>query len=199
MMTRRFLWLASRSPRRAELLSQLGVWFRMATADIDETPRPDEKPVDYVARMAREKAMAGLASLDDTGGAPVLGADTAVVVDGDILGKPANAAEAELMLQRLAGREHEVISGVCVLDEQRSRSAINRSRVRFSQLDTTRIQAYLALNDYADKAGGYGIQGAAAAFIEHLSGSYSGVMGLPLHETAGLLDDFGIDYALVPR
>jgi septum formation protein len=194
------LWLSSQSPRRAELLSQIGVWFRLLVADIDETPSAGEAANDYVERMAREKAEAGFANLGpESGVAVVLGADTAVVVDGDILGKPVNAEQARQMLQRLSGREHEVLSAVCVRDAERSRSAICVSRVQFEKLTDERISAYLALNDYADKAGAYGIQGAAAAFIAHLDGSYSAVMGLPLYETAGLLDDFQIDYALVKR
>ena len=188
-MTRPHLVLASASPRRCELLAQIGIEFEQRVADIDETPRAGEPPADYVARLALEKARtvrrAGSCA------APVLGADTAVVVDGRILGKPADFADAGDMLRLLSGRVHEVFSAVALV-AGREAVAVNCSTVRFREIHDSEIAAYWRSGEPRDKAGGYAIQGLAAAFIERLDGSYSGVMGLPLYETARLLDDFGI-------
>jgi septum formation protein len=181
--------LASASPRRGELLQQIGLAFRQQHADIDETPRSGETAADFVQRMALEKARAVHAT--DTSGLPVLGADTEVVLDGQPLGKPADAEAARGMLQRLSGRAHEVLSAVALLDG-RETVVLSRSRVWFKQLEAGEIDAYWASGEPRDKAGGYGIQGLGAVFIERLEGSYSGVMGLPLFETARLLHDSGI-------
>jgi len=188
-MKRPQLVLASASPRRCELLAQIGIEFEQQVADIDETPRAGESPADYVARLALEKARA--ARRAGSCAAPALGADTAVVVDGRILGKPADFADARDMLRLLSGRVHEVFSAVALV-AGREAVAVSRSTVRFREIGDSEIAAYWRSGEPRDKAGGYAIQGLAAAFIERLDGSYSGVMGLPLYETARLLDDFGI-------
>lgn len=181
--------LASASPRRCELLAQIGVRFEQRVADIDETPRDGEEPADYVSRVALEKARAVYRGQRPA--VPVLGADTAVVVDGDILGKPRDAAHAAAMLRRLAGRDHRVYSAVA-LAQAREAVAVNCSRVWFAAIGEPDIDAYWRSGEPADKAGAYAIQGLAGAFITRLDGSYSGVMGLPLYETARLLQNFGI-------
>jgi len=188
-MSRPQLILASASPRRCELLAQIGISFEQQIAAIDETPRAGESPADYVARVALEKARAVRAG----GGPdlPVLGADTAVVVDGAILGKPADLDQARDMLRQLSGRAHEVFSAVALV-AQRDAVAVSHSRVWFRDLADNEIEAYWRSGEPRDKAGGYAIQGLAATFIERLDGSYSGVMGLPLYETARLLQNFGI-------
>lgn len=189
------LYLASGSPRRRELLTQVGVPFTAISADIDETPLTDEAPLDYVERLARSKALAGREQLlAREPGAPacVLGADTAVVLDGQILGKPQSEADALSMLQRLSGREHEVLTAIAVLDGQRLESRVVRSRVRFRSISDQEAAAYWASGEPRDKAGGYGIQGLGAVFVAGLNGSYSAVVGLPLCETCELLGHFGI-------
>lgn len=189
------LYLASGSPRRRELLNQIGVPFTAISTAIDETPLPDETPAAYVERLAREKAEAGLALLAATESqAPlvVLGADTAVVLDGRILGKPVNEADALAMLAALSGREHEVLTAVAVLDGQRCETCSVSSRVRFRPISVHEARAYWASGEPQDKAGSYAIQGLAAIFVESLQGSYSAVVGLPLNETAELLGHFGI-------
>lgn len=181
------VYLASRSPRRRELLTQIHVPHEIVAVDVDETRRANEAPQDYVARLARSKAAAGRLS-----GAPSLGADTAVVVAGDILGKPADRAHARVMLARLAGRTHEVWSAVAVTDGARTETAVSCSRVSFRPLDRSEIEVYVATGEGDDKAGAYAIQGRGAVFVARLEGSYSGVMGLPLFETAELLGRFGL-------
>lgn len=192
------IYLASQSPRRRELLTQIGVDYQVITAPIDESPRAGELPVDYVQRLAREKAAAGRAVLrqQNLPLRPVLGADTAVVLEGqdaagtaEILGKPANLDETRAMLQRLAGREHRVLTAVSLCDEQQF-TALSSTTVWFRALSAAEIDAYWAGGEPCDKAGAYGIQGYAAVFIERIDGSYSGVMGLPLFETAQLLERF---------
>jgi septum formation protein len=153
---------------------------------------PGEAPEDYVRRVAREKAGAGLLQVAASRGAVVLGADTEVVLDGEIFGKPRDPADATRMLTRLSGRAHVVLSAVCCLDAGREREALNVSEVRFARLESGQIEAYIASGEPFGKAGAYAIQGRAGAFIEHLSGSYTGVMGLPLFETATLLREFGV-------
>jgi septum formation protein len=185
------LYLASGSPRRRELLTQIGVSFTVLSAQIDETPFTDETPQAYVDRLARGKAEAGLALLSDEH-ACVLGADTAVVLDGQILGKPLDEADAMAMLAALSGREHEVLTAVALLDGERCETRVVSSRVRFRPILTAEAQAYWASGEPQDKAGGYAIQGLAAIFVEGLHGSYSAVVGLPLCETAELLGRFGI-------
>ena len=188
------VYLASQSPRRRELLTQIGVAHRVLVAAIDESRRAGEAPADYVRRLAREKAAAGwqLVSERQLPPAPVLGADTAVVVDGDILGKPAAAAEAVAMLQRLSGRDHEVLTGVAMHTQAGARVAMSRTRVWFRALERAEIEEYWASGEPCDKAGAYGIQGLAAQFIERIDGSYSGVVGLPLFETSELLRRFQV-------
>ncbi|MGD8741950.1 MAG: Maf family protein [Granulosicoccaceae bacterium] len=186
-----YLNLASRSPRRRELLEQIGVDYVMVHVDVDETPRARETPEVFAERLALEKARAGLAVR--AGNAwPVLGADTIVVCDGQILGKPTDRADAQRMLGMLSGREHDVMSAVALADGQRDRVRLSCSRVRFRPLQAAEIAAYCASGEPDDKAGAYAIQGRAAAFIERLEGSYSGVMGLPLFETAALLEEFAM-------
>ncbi len=185
------LYLASGSPRRRELLTQIGVPFTGLSAQIDETPSPDEPPRAYVERLARGKAEAGLALLSD-GQACVLGADTAVVLDGRILGKPVDEADALAMLMALSGREHEVLTAVAVANRQVCQALTVSSRVRFRPIQVHEAKAYWASGEPQDKAGSYAIQGLAAIFVEGLQGSYSAVVGLPLCETAELLGRFGI-------
>lgn len=186
------LHLASGSPRRRELLAQIGVPFVTLIASIDETALPDEPAQRYVERLAREKALAGLATLERPEGAVVLGADTAVVLDGRILGKPNDRADALSTLAALSGREHEVMTAVALAAADRVESRVVVSRVRFRPLRPGEAEAYWATGEPRDKAGGYGIQGLAAVFVSQLEGSYSAVVGLPLCETAQLLEVFGI-------
>ncbi|WP_434695856.1 septum formation inhibitor Maf [Pseudomonas sp. Z1-14] len=186
------LYLASGSPRRRELLTQIGVPFTAISADIDETPLDHETPSAYVERLARGKAEAGLHSLQNGTDCCVLGADTAVVLDGRILGKPQDQADAKSMLLSLSGRDHEVLTAIAVLDGQRCESRVVRSRVRFRPVTEQEAMAYWASGEPHDKAGGYGIQGLGAVFIADLEGSYSAVVGLPLCETFELLGHFGI-------
>ena len=184
------LYLASGSPRRRELLTQIGVPFSVVSAPIDETPLPGESAPAYVERLARAKAAAGLASL--AGPAVVLGADTAVVLDGRILGKPENREAALTMLADLSGREHQVLTAVALDDGQRVHSLCVTSKVSFRTIGADEAQRYWASGEPADKAGSYAIQGLGAVFVTGLVGSYSAVVGLPLSETADLLGQFGI-------
>ncbi|MFY2765287.1 Maf family protein [Arenimonas sp. MALMAid1274] len=186
------LYLASQSPRRRELLTQLGMQFGLLDVDVPEQRLPGEPPEAYVSRVAREKAGAGLLAVVGTPGAVVLGADTEVVLDDVVFGKPADAAEAARMLGLLSGRTHRVVSTVWLVDAGRELHATSLTDVRFETLTPARIDAYLATGECFGKAGAYAIQGRAAAFVSHLSGSHSGVMGLPLHETAELLRGFGL-------
>ncbi|RMN24995.1 Maf-like protein [Pseudomonas coronafaciens pv. zizaniae] len=186
------LYLASGSPRRRELLTQIGVPFTVLGAQIDETPLDHETPAAYVERLALGKAQAGLALLLADQQACVMGADTAVVMDGRILGKPVDEADALAMLNALSGREHSVLTAVALCDRQRSETRVVSSLVRFRPIQAPEAHAYWASGEPADKAGGYAIQGLAAIFVEALQGSYSGVVGLPLCETAELLGRFGI-------
>ncbi len=189
-MSEKFVYLASGSPRRSELLTQLGVSFELLVTDVDETVRPGEAADAYVSRMASDKARAALMAMPARR-APVLGADTTVVIDNEILGKPADKAAAASMLRHLSGRDHEVLTAVTIGDGRRETTAISRTVVTFRALSDAEIDGYWATGEPRDKAGGYGIQGLGAVFIEAIEGSYSGVMGLPLFETAGLLNDFG--------
>ena len=191
------IFLGSASPRRAELLAQIGLEYQVLVADIDETPRPAESAEVYVLRMAVEKAEAVLIKTQDAHPAlPVLAADTSVVIDGQILGKPGDQAEAMAMLARLSGRTHQVLTAVAVVEpgaEGRRASRLSVNKVRFRQISEAERLAYWQTGEPQDKAGAYAIQGHAAVFIEHLEGSFSGVMGLPLFETADLLGEFGIN------
>jgi len=186
------LYLASGSPRRRELLSQIGVPFSAISADIDETPLIHESPSAYVERLARGKAAAGRDCVVSDAPFCVLGADTAVVLDGNILGKPVDEADACAMLMMLSGNEHQVLTAIAVLDGERCESRVVTSRVRFRVINFDEAPAYWASGEPRDKAGGYGIQGLGAVFVAGLEGSYSAVVGLPLCETAELLGHFGI-------
>ncbi len=187
------IYLASASPRRRELLAQIGVRYELLSAEVLELREPHESPEEYVLRVALAKARAGLALLANDERSPVLGADTEVVVDGEVLGKPAGRDEALVMLQRLSGREHLVLSGVALITHEQEQSRLSVSHVRFRPISGDEALAYWHTGEPADKAGAYGIQGRAAQFIERLEGSYSGVMGLPLFETAQLLRHYGIN------
>jgi septum formation protein len=184
------LVLASASPRRRELLSLFGVDFEVHPADIDETIACGEAPRDYVSRMAEGKASAVAV---EHRGAWILASDTSVVLDGEILGKPGDAAEATAMLERLSGRRHEVLSAVA-LRAPRGWSAcrLSRTEVQLAELPADWIERYVASGEPLDKAGAYGIQGQAGIWVERLEGSYSGVVGLPLFETGVLLREVGI-------
>jgi len=186
------IYLASASPRRRELLKQIGVEFRIIEVEVDETVRQGETAEDYVSRMALEKARAGanLVRNQDNGGY-VLGADTAVIVDNEILGKPLDAQRAAEMLGKLSGRTHRVMSAVALAGRDEA-VKLNISRVTFRGLSDGEISDYVASGEPLDKAGAYGIQGHASVFIPFLEGSYSGVMGLPLFETSELLKQFGL-------
>ena len=184
------LYLASQSPRRRELLAQLGLDYSVLDVDIIEQRQPGEPAADYVSRVAREKAGAGLLSVMALPDALVLGADTEVVLGDTVYGKPSNAADAARMLAELSGRTHQVITAVWLMSAGREEHANCTSSVRLAHLSNQDIERYVATGEYVGKAGGYAIQGRAAAFIEHLSGSYSSVMGLPLHQVSLLLQKF---------
>ncbi|AVP97068.1 septum formation inhibitor Maf [Ahniella affigens] len=186
------LFLASQSPRRQELLSQIGVTFAQIDAPIDEVRGDGEPPLDYVRRVAREKAGAGWLAVAAIPGAVVLAADTEVVLDGRVYGKPASREEAEAMLRSLSGRTHQVISAVAVMNAGREQEAHCITTVRFAAWSESSLQRYLDSGESFGKAGAYAIQGRAAAMIDRIEGSYSGVMGLPLFETAQLLRAFGL-------
>jgi septum formation protein len=192
------LLLASRSPRRADLLRTLGVAFAVVDVEVDETPWQDEAPAAYVRRLARSKAEAGQAwHAGDR--LPVLAADTTVVLDGLLLGKPRDEDEARAMLARLAGRRHQVLTGVALIDRHGAIvDAVVATEVEFMPLTAREIEAYVASGEPADKAGAYGIQGLGGALVARLDGSYSNVVGLPLAETALLLADAGVAHALNP-
>lgn len=186
------LYLASSSPRRRELLTQIGLPFHIVPASIDETPESGESAQAYVERLARSKALAGLNFLAQRADVCVLGADTAVVLDGRILGKPVDREDALAMLQALSGREHEVLTAVAVADRDRCEARVVSSRVTFREVSVEEAERYWETGEPQDKAGGYAIQGLAAVFISRVEGSYSAVVGLPLCETSALLADFSI-------
>lgn len=181
------LYLASQSPRRQQLLQQIGQQFTVIHVDVIEQRAVDESPARYISRVARDKARAGLATLAGATGQRVIGADTEVVLDDEVFGKPLDADAAMTMLRRLSGRTHTVISTVWLVSAEHETSASCLSHVRFATLDDATIAAYVATDEPFGKAGAYAIQGRGASLIEHLQGSYSGVMGLPLFETARLL------------
>jgi septum formation protein len=189
------IYLASRSPRRAELLQQLGITFEILPSDIDESVVEGESPANYVTRLAREKAEACLISLQSnkaTTLAPILAADTTVSIDGVILGKPESDEDAYAMLARMSGRRHEVHTGIAVATESGIEVALSTTYVQMGNLSDADIRAYIATGEPHDKAGAYGIQGLAGTFIRHIEGSYSGVMGLPIYETSLLLKNAGV-------
>ncbi len=185
------LHLASQSPRRRELLARLGLAFGVLDIDVAERRQPTEAPEDYVRRVAREKAGAGLLQVMQAPGVLVIGADTEVVLGNEVFGKPRDASDAATMLRRLSGRTHRVLSAVSVVSAGREMQALSESEVTFAELGDAAIDAYVASGEPEGKAGAYAIQGIAQTFIPRLSGSYSGVMGLPLFETAQLLRAFG--------
>ncbi|HUX72993.1 MAG TPA: Maf family protein [Steroidobacteraceae bacterium] len=189
-MSAAFVYLASNSPRRRELLMQIGVPFRVVGVDIDEAALPQETPDAYVLRLAAAKAGAGWRQT--AGDAPVLGADTAVVLDGRILGKPADEADCVRMLAALSDRTHHVLTAVAVHAAGGTAARLCRSEVDFRALDAAQCRQYWHTAEPCDKAGGYAIQGLAAVFVRGLRGSYSGVVGLPLFETAELLMAAGV-------
>lgn len=187
------IYLASSSPRRRELLEQIGVRYQLLPVDVPEQPGEDEAPEVYVLRLALEKARAGHAQLAAGDKCPVLGADTAVVSHGEILGKPEDRDDAVSTLTRMGGHQHQVMTAVAMVGpdgEEHSRLSV--SSVQFRPISQEEALAYWDSGEPADKAGGYAIQGRGAVFVERLEGSYSGVMGLPLFETAELLDCFGV-------
>ena len=195
------IWLASRSPRRQELLAQIGVEFDVLrlreasgrTPDVLEVAHDGEPALHYLERIARTKANVGWQSMVARGldPRPVLGADTEVILDGEVFGKPADERAAKAMLARLSGRTHEVVTAVALRWQDDTHFAMSTSKVTLAPLTKSAIAAYVASGEPFDKAGGYGIQGRAAAFVTRLDGSYSGVMGLPLAETAALLAKAG--------
>jgi septum formation protein len=192
------LHLASKSPRRRELLARLGLDFGVLDVDVPEERAPGETADGYVARVAREKAGAGLVRVVAVPGAVVLGSDTEVVLDDEVFGKPADAAQAEAMLRRLSGRTHQVLTAVSLVSAGREASVLVSSDVSFAPISDADIADYVSSAEPMGRAGAYAIQGGAERFVTRLAGSYSGVMGLPLHETAALLRDFGI-LARTPR
>lgn len=183
------LYLASGSPRRRELLTQIGVTFEKISAPVDETPLAGELAHDYVLRLARTKAEAGWLAMQQHGlpQSPVLGADTTVALNDHLLGKPDNDDHAAAMLRLLSGTTHEVLTAVALRHAGGIETTLSISKVRFTPLTEAQIAAYIASGEPHDKAGSYGIQGLGGLFVEHLDGSFTGVMGLPLHETAVLL------------
>ncbi|OYY81195.1 MAG: septum formation inhibitor Maf [Hydrogenophilales bacterium 17-61-9] len=201
MLVDKRIYLASQSPRRRELLKQIGVAFDVlplravaGRMDVVETPHADEAALDFVRRMASEKAACGWNAVETRRllRFPVMGADTAIELDGAILGKPAGRIEAQAMLARLSGRAHRVHTSVAIQHEGRQEQCVSTSLVTFATLDAATIARYLETGEYLGKAGAYGIQGRAGMFVEHIEGSYSGVMGLPLYDTAVLLRAFGL-------
>ncbi|MFC7418899.1 Maf family protein [Iodobacter arcticus] len=190
------LYLASGSPRRQELLAQIGVHFERITAPIDETPFLNETAKDYVLRLAKAKAESGWQAMLAQGKQPlpVLAADTTVVLDGQILGKPLDANDAIATLEQLSGRSHEVLTSLGLRTNTGIEIILSLSTVTFMPLSSAQIAAYVASGEPMDKAGSYGIQGRAGLFISDLQGSFSGVMGLPLHDTATLLARHGLGF-----
>ena len=187
------IYLASASPRRRELLAQLAIPVERISADIDETPYSGEDARDYTERLARSKAEAGWAAVLRQGLPPrlLLAADTTVALDGEIFGKPDDAADAERMLRALSGRSHQVMTGVAVCNKGEIITCCSVTEVRFRSLSDEDVAVYLTSGEPFDKAGAYGIQGRAALFVEYIAGSFSGVVGLPLYETGQLLAQSG--------
>lgn len=184
--------LASASARRSQLLAQIGVRHRSHAADLDEEPQPGEKPDEYVQRLARAKAQSVVNSLGGHPDCPVLAADTTVVLDGRIFGKPVDEADCVAILSALSGRRHEVLTAIALQADGTIRSAMSMSRVAFRVISADECRLYWASGEPAGKAGAYAIQGLGAVFVASLEGSFSGVMGLPLYETAALLDAAGV-------
>ncbi len=188
------LCLASQSPRRRELLEQLGVNFEVLPAHIDETRFRSELTHDYVARITLAKAHEVWHLPNYHKKYPVLASDTAVCIDGAVLGKPENVNDAVYILRQLSGRTHEVLTGVALVFGKRHEYRLSVSQVTFDELSSEQIERYVATGEGLDKAGSYAVQGFAAAFIRHISGSYSGIMGLPIFETTELLKRWGVSF-----
>lgn len=198
------IWLASKSPRRAELLASMGVPFEVlqfkddggVLYEVDESVHPGEPPRDYVRRVAFDKALHAVSYVRANGlpERPLLSADTTVALGDRILGKPADAAEAQEMLAALSGQVHDVLTAVVVVDGHDIRQMLSISRVTFMSLNTQTIERYIASGEPFDKAGGYGIQGHAGIFVADMQGSFTGIMGLPVHETALLLEPLGFNF-----
>jgi septum formation protein len=196
------IYLASRSPRRRELLHQIGIAFEVLplrhdmqhNVDVDETPLAGEVPNAYVMRIARAKAVAGWRQIiaQSLPHHPVLAADTTVVLDDEIVGKPDNAEHAQILLRRLSGKAHQVLTAIAVAYADRIETALSTSTVEFRELGNDEISRYVTTGEPLDKAGAYAIQGRAAVFVRAINGSYSGIMGLPLYEAAELLRKLGI-------
>jgi septum formation protein len=186
------IYLGSRSPRRQQLLSQIGITFKSLAADINESVNNGESAVKYVERMAVEKADAAWQLAECAQDAPLLSADTCIAFHDEILGKPLDNADAMAMLTALSGQTHQVLTSVAVRNEQRTDIVTSITQVTFGELSEQLISTYVNSGDCMDKAGSYGIQGYAARFVSHIDGSYSGVVGLPLYETAKLLETFKI-------
>ncbi len=184
------IYLASLSPRRCELLEQIHIEYQQVAIKIDETPYPNEMPQAYVSRLALTKAIAGRLAVSTS--LPVLGADTVIVCEGQLFGKPIDKSDAKKMLRQLSGRGHQVMTAVALVSTKYERQRLNISTVYFRHLCESEIQAYVDTNEPLDKAGSYGIQGRASIFIERIEGSYSSVMGLPLFDTAILLTESGM-------
>lgn len=185
------IYLASQSPRRAELLTQIGIRFEIISVNVPELLMAGESPIEFVQRLALAKARAGWQSSNMS--LPVLGADTIVVLDDEIMGKPVSDDDAEIMLQMLSQRTHTVMTAIAIVKDTQEAIKLSSSEVSFRLITGAECKAYVATGEPLDKAGGYAIQGQAAVFIEQLQGSYSGVMGLPLFETAELFREFAID------
>ncbi len=185
-------YLASASPRRHELLTQIGVRFDVVNVDVDESPLAKESPEDYVQRVALAKAKAGLKALNDDPEAVVLGGDTSVICKGQVFGKPENQAHARDMLMALSGAEHEVYSAISVVSAAQQATQLVKTTVRFRVLSEQECEAYWQTGEPQGKAGGYAIQGLGSVFVVDIKGSYTGVVGLPVAETAQLLADFGV-------
>ena len=190
-MNQRLIYLASTSPRRRELLRQIGVLFRIHTLPVDESHTPGEAPGELVARLALHKAEAAWRDLGEPGAHPVIGADTAVALEGEIFGKPRDRDHALHMLGRLSGATHEVYSAVACVCTAFREARLSRSKVSFREISPAECERYWDSGEPADKAGAYALQGRAAVFVSRLEGSYSGVIGLPLFDTAGLLEQAG--------
>jgi len=182
------LLLASQSPRRKQLLEQIGITPVCAPVDIDESIRGNEKPLEYCLRLAKEKAQTGWNRSDKS--LPSLGSDTIVVLDGKILAKPRDQQDAYAMLMSLSNKQHQVITAVAIIDATKMSSKDSVSEVLFGPLEEQEVKAYIASKEPMDKAGSYGVQGFAARWVKHISGSHSGIMGLPLYETSMLIKEF---------
>lgn len=190
------IYLASKSPRRRELLQQIGVLHQVIDAEVSEVPSTQESPSDYVQRLAREKAEAGFASVkrQQLVIRPVLGADTIVVINNEILEKPQDAEHATIMLRKLAGADHQVMTAVAMIVEEKCTVKLSVTDVVFRPLSEVEIAAYWQTGEPCDKAGGYAIQGLGAVFVQQIRGSYTGVVGLPIEQTVALLEEFAVPY-----